>query len=48
MLFGGIITTWLLVQFGRTMHIRREAMVSSLIFSVGFVAFYAGVASLVF
>jgi hypothetical protein len=48
MLFGGIITTWLLVQFGRTMHIRREAMVSSLIFSVGFVGFYAGVASLVF
>jgi hypothetical protein len=48
MLFGSIITTWLLVQFGRQGHIRRDAMLSSLIFSAWFVGFYAGIASLIF
>ena len=47
-LFGAIITTWLLVQFGHQRHIRRDAMVSSLIFSMGFVGFYAGITSLFF
>ena len=47
-LFGAIITTWLLVQFGHQRHIRRDAMVSSLIFSLGFVGFYAGITSLFF
>jgi hypothetical protein len=47
-LFGSIITTWLLVQFGHQRHIRRDAMVSSLIFSMGFVGFYAGITSLFF
>ena len=48
MLFGAIITTWLLLQLGRNRHIRRDAAVSSFIFSVGFVGFYAGIASLIF
>ena len=48
MLFGAIITTWLLLQLGRHRHIRRDAAASSLIFSVGFVGFYAGIASLIF
>ncbi|MEO8696626.1 MAG: nuclear transport factor 2 family protein [Acidimicrobiales bacterium] len=48
MLFGAIVTTWLLLQLDRSRHIRRDAAVSSLIFSVGFVGFYAGIASLIF
>ena len=48
MLFGAIVTTWLLLQLGRNRHIRRDAATSSLIFSVGFVGFYAGIASLIF
>ena len=48
MLFGAIVTTWLLLQLGRHRHIRRDAATSSLIFSVGFVGFYAGIASLIF
>jgi len=48
MLFGAIVTTWLLLQLGRSRHVRRDAAVSSLIFSVGFVGFYAGIASLIF
>jgi hypothetical protein len=48
MLFGAIVTTWLLLQLRRTRHIRRDAAASSLIFSVGFVGFYAGIASLIF
>ncbi|MEO5840780.1 MAG: nuclear transport factor 2 family protein [Acidimicrobiales bacterium] len=48
MLFGSIVTTWLLLHLGRTRHIRRDAAVSSLIFSAGFVGFYAGIASLFF
>jgi hypothetical protein len=48
MLFGAIVTTWLLLQLGRRRHIRRDAATSSLIFSVGFVGFYAGIASLIF
>jgi hypothetical protein len=48
MLFGGIVTTWLLLQLGRRRHIRRDAMTSSLIFAIGFVGFYAGIASLIF
>jgi hypothetical protein len=48
MLFGALITTWLLLQLGRHRHIRRDAAASSLIFSVGFVGFYAGIASFIF
>ena len=48
MLFGAIVTTWLLLQLGRNRHIRRDAATSSLIFSVGFVGFYAGITSLIF
>lgn len=48
MLFGGIVTTWLLLQLGRRRHIRRDAMASSLIFSIWLVGFYAGIASLIF
>jgi hypothetical protein len=48
MLFGALVTTWLLMELGRRTHIRRHALVSSLIFSISFVGFYAGLSSLIF
>ena len=48
MLFGAIVTTWLLMELGRRDHLRRHAFVSSAIFAVSFVGFYAGLASLIF
>jgi hypothetical protein len=48
LLFGAIVTTWLSMELGRREGIRRRAALSSLIFSVGFVAFYAGLAALIF
>ena len=47
-LFGPIVTTWLLIELGRRDHLRRHALVSSLIFAISFVGSYAGVASLIF
>jgi hypothetical protein len=47
-IFGGIVTTWLLMELGRRDHIRPLALASSAIFAVSFVGLYAGLASLVF
>lgn len=47
-LLGSIATTWLLLQLGRREHVVRDSALSAAIFGVSFVAFYTGLASLVF
>lgn len=46
--FGGILTTWLIRVGGRRDGLTRIAAISSLLFAVGFVGLYSGVSGLIF
>jgi len=47
-LLGAILTTWLVRYAGRREGIERVALLSSLVFGLGFTAFYTGIAEAVF
>jgi hypothetical protein len=48
MFLGSVATTWLLIQLEQTAHLRRSAAVSSVLFALYFVGFYAGLTALLF
>jgi hypothetical protein len=47
MFLGAVATTWLLLQLDRASRIRQMAVLSSIVFAVYFVGFYAGLTALV-